>query len=239
MVSVQSVDEFKQIQRTGVTWVDMKDPSHGALQPTPSSVWESVGQHTGYQLSVALGEFVDHKRWAPETVPDAITYVKVGLSNVECLADWENRWLDWCKAFSSQFKPVVVAYADYLHCGAPTPQTLLKLAAQAPFGGFLIDTFDKTRGSVFCHTTSSQLKTWLDEARRIGLKTVLGGSLRQENIEMALECCPDVIAVRGAVTQGKRNAAISSHRVSELLERVRKERLGNTLPRCSPQPDAV
>jgi uncharacterized protein (UPF0264 family) len=220
MVSIQSEDEFSQLRDTGITWVDMKDPSHGALQPTPSAVWNSVGRHPGYQLSVALGELVDAPQWNLEDLPSAISFVKIGLSKVEQTADWESRWLNWCDSLSPHFKPVVVAYADHRHCGAPPPQDLLKLSAKASFGGFLIDTYDKSRGSVFSHADAAEVTSWLTAAREMRLTTVLGGSLRQENVSMALECRPDVIAVRGAVTEGARSAGINKQRVIELLQRI-------------------
>ena len=220
MVSIQSEDEFSQLRGTGITWVDMKDPSHGALQPTPSSVWNSVGRHPGYRLSVALGELVDAPQSNLEDIPSAISFVKIGLSKVDQIADWETRWLNWCESLSPHFKPVVVAYADHRQCGAPAPQDLLRLAAKAPFGGFLIDTYDKSRGSVFSHVDAAEITAWLTTARAMRLTTVLGGSLRQENVALALECRPDVIAVRGAVTEGARSASINQQRVIELLQQV-------------------
>ncbi|MEC8506833.1 MAG: (5-formylfuran-3-yl)methyl phosphate synthase [Planctomycetota bacterium] len=222
MVSIQDQDELQRLRATDVTWVDMKDPSSGALQPTAPSVWETAALENQYRLSVALGELVNFEAIDPSAVPGEISFVKIGLSAVEKLDHWESRWITWCQTFSQKFHPVIVAYADHGYCGAPHPEVLLEHANSAPFGAFLIDTFDKSRGSVFQHYPRYQIKTWLDMARSKGLVTVLGGSLRQENLNDALACQPDVIAVRGAATRGGRDSEICVDKITALLERLSK-----------------
>jgi uncharacterized protein (UPF0264 family) len=126
--------------------------------------------------------------------------------------------------------PVAVAYADWQLADAPPPDDVLRAAIELGCPALLIDTWDKSSGSLFDHWPRGQLGDYLELPRSRGLIVVLAGSLAGEIIADAAALGPDLVAVRAAACEGGRGGAVSAELVRELkqsLQIVRSRQNGH------------
>ena len=245
MVSVKDTEELQLTIESGQRWIDLKDPSVGALQPTAIELWNDAAKRNIPQLSVAMGELFGCHHSVEALPRQGVDFAKVGLANMQDSPQAIEQWLSWATAVRDVCRPVIVGYADWQTCGTLPPMRLLDLARQGPFAAFLIDTFDKTRGDLFRHLEPTELWQLLSRARNLGLTTVVGGSLAAErpaheagqgSIFGAMACNPDVVAVRGAICESKRDATICPRllsRVQEIVLETSRQARHETVPTVS------
>ncbi len=84
------------------------------------------------------------------------------------------------------------------------------VAAAAAIGarGVMLDTADKSAGSLRAHLGIRELAAFVADAKAHGLMVGLAGSLRAEDMAPLLALHPDLLGFRGALCQGSRNAGI-------------------------------
>jgi hypothetical protein len=80
----------------------------------------------------------------------------------------------------------------------------------------LIDTWSKAAGDLFDCWPADRLSEFAVQVRAAGIRLVLAGSLQQSSLLEAARYRPTLVAVRGAVCEGKRTAAISLSRVAAI-----------------------
>ena len=99
------------------------------------------------------------------------------------------------------------------------------IEATAPLGArvLLIDTFSKSHGGLLDFFSLADLRKIITAAQAISWQVVLGGSLRGDSIERALEIEPDVVAVRGAACEESRTGSLSKERICRLVKMVREQ----------------
>jgi uncharacterized protein (UPF0264 family) len=124
---------------------------------------------------------------------------------------------------------VPVAYADWRSAHAPPPEEVLVLAAQLPGRLLLVDTFDKSGGTLLDHLPWELIEAFVSSASDSGVRLVLAGSLRLTDIERLVDLEPVYLGVRGAACIGGRAGAIDAARVKSLAAAVR----GNAAPIAS------
>jgi (5-formylfuran-3-yl)methyl phosphate synthase len=135
----------------------------------------------------------------------SVDYVKVGLMPGEPLAA--------CIAALAALelpqgtRLVAVLFADVQ---APS-YALLKSLSKAGFAGVVIDTFDKTRGSLLTHAAhwaqSGTLQSTVQAARECGLFIGLAGGLSLSDIETLHQTGAAILGFRGALCTGAQRAA--------------------------------
>jgi uncharacterized protein (UPF0264 family) len=231
LVSVRSVSEAILAEASGVDLIDVKEPTRGSLGAADGEVvGQIVGQLAGRRpVSVALGEL---ECTARETHPAAgsplgqllqpgVSYAKLGLAGCARVPDWVERWRMALAEFPVEVAPVAVVYADWDAAAAPSPHEVLATGAGLGCRALLIDTFDKSAGSLLDHWPLAQLRDFLAEVRRRSMLAVLAGSLSPSTIPQVLPLAPDYIAVRGAACQGGREGTLDASRMRELTKMVR------------------
>jgi uncharacterized protein (UPF0264 family) len=154
-------------------------------------------------------------------VPRGIDYVKLGSAGLDSTARWSEAWRD----VQSRIKPpahgilrwVAVVYADWRAGGGLEPRRVLDAARSADCDVLLIDTFDKTSGSLRNLIDSAELRWLCDATHNAGLKLAFAGGLRHADVPALLEAGPDILGVRGAACAGgRRTAPISANAVRAL-----------------------
>jgi uncharacterized protein (UPF0264 family) len=226
LVSVRSAAEVGAAVAGGADIVDAKEPAAGSLGAVSGRVLREIGLcvPAGVPLSVALG---DPKNVAAlEAAMAALhglaprsnrAYVKIGLS---AAGDGAKALLATLVDLASRtaIRPsvIAVAYADYLAAGAPTPETVARLAAATGADGVLLDTWGKDGGDLFHHLAEPALRAWIEQARAAGLLVALAGSLSIEGVRAVAELPADIVGVRGAACIGGRTGVVSERRVAEL-----------------------
>jgi uncharacterized protein (UPF0264 family) len=107
-------------------------------------------------------------------------------------------------------------YADWRAAKAPSPQDILSAAIQRRCPALLIDTWDKSAGTLFDHWRPNELQRFITEVRSHDICVVLAGSLTGHGVITAARLGPDLIAVRTAACEGGRTGTISEAKVREL-----------------------
>ncbi|MBI1311582.1 hypothetical protein GC176_09770 [bacterium] len=258
LVSVRSAQEAKAALAGGCDILDVKDPSRGPLGMASHSVIMAVAEvaaGSGASCSVACGEaaeFAETPQFFPENVDEVsatsgIAFFKLGPARLLQQANWQQGWRSAFQTAARHFAPtandssasqpkaVVVAYADWQRCDAPSPDGILDAvetntaASQASnfgslrFAGLLIDTFDKSSGTLLDCLSVGELEaiagrlrgmtgkrpaeqsrgdreSYLDRGSRPFL--ALAGRLSPADLDRLVPVRPDVIAVRSAACRG-------------------------------------
>ncbi len=228
LVSVRSALESLEALAGGADVIDVKEPAHGSLGAADTStIAEVVNAVSGRAIvTAALGELTElASRSGSHLVPlpNGISLFKVGLAGCRQNVNWMSTWQDAiarviCSRDASVCQSVAVVYADWPAANAPEPMEILRAAVQFGCPALLVDTWDKSSGSLFNHWAAAELSCFAGEVRSHGIRLVLAGSLTGAAIVEAARLGPDLIAVRTAACDGGRNGAVSRERVRELKQ---------------------
>lgn len=211
LVSVRNAEELEAACFGGADIIDVKEPDNGSLGMASIETLRAIRDRS-YQLhatnpfSIALGELSD---WItdnglhPEAESRAVAmsrlkpdFVKLGLTGRN---DWRN---DWARVRVLPFGSVTwvaVAYADFQHVDAPSPEQVLAEARSVGCRILLIDTFLKDGRGLLDWMSDQQLADIHDVAIQAGMQLALAGSLSVETLPTILRIAPEIVAVRGAV----------------------------------------
>ena len=213
LVSVRSAQEAEAALRGGAALIDVKEPKHGSRgRASDDVIADAVRVVAGRRpVSAALGELLDSVEiWPPEELP--LTFVKWGLAGYpgRGVAVWRSElWL--AKRGLTECHPscraVPVAYADWRRARAPTPQEVCDFAIENAAGAFLIDTWQKDGLTLLDWISLQEIEYLSERCCAAGVPVALAGSLGLAEIRILLSFCPDWIAVRGAVCQGRRRGS--------------------------------
>lgn len=232
LVSVRSAEESSVVlANREVSVIDLKEPKFGSLGPPQFDVATefsqrldaSHGRELLYGTSIALGEAVDGAPWPQESAADAksllsrFDFAKFGLSGLAGDDDWVRSWRQAFSVVPESVTRVAVAYADWIIAGSPAPEEVLRAAPNVGAKILLIDTFDKTAGSLLDHLSRQQIESLTAKARESDLKIALAGSL---SIRQADELfgMAHFLAVRGAVCGQGRDSQIDPSRLRQLTD---------------------
>lgn len=219
LASVADLAEARLAADAGVDIIDLKNPAAGALGALPVAEVARIVAALGKArpVSATVGDLP----MEPGTVVPAVAamaatgvdYVKIG-----CFpgGDWAGV-LQGLKPLAEQgIRLVAVLFGD----AAPGLEWVQALA-QAGFAGAMLDTADKTKGSLRMLCEPEYLREFVAATRRHGLLCGLAGSLRVADVPSLLALAPDYLGFRGALCGGDRKAQIDPEAIRIMLERVR------------------
>lgn len=208
LVSVRSVEEARLVAAHGVDLVDLKEPRLGSLGPTSVETWQAVvGQwHRQTRVSLALGELPDVA--LADQVPPQTDSVKIGLAGCCAIPNWQDTLAHVFNQLPDGVQRVAVFYADTELAHSPPLADVLNEAVRLDCQTFLVDTFDKSAGSVFNYMSTMQLKKLRQRLHAVGIQFALAGSLRAEHLPSVVQIQPNIVAVRGAVCHHDRTGEI-------------------------------
>ncbi|MBI2480660.1 MAG: hypothetical protein HYV60_19155, partial [Planctomycetia bacterium] len=201
LVSVRDAVEAEAALRGGADIIDIKEPRAGALGPSDVGTWGQVRDVVAAvkPVSVALGELQDDSVCDLARQAVGMQFAKIGLSGCQGESNWNARWKRTMSCLPSGVASAAVIYADHVVAGSPLPAVILRQAIEFGCAAILFDTYSKAHGHLFDHLGEKELRRLGREAKQVGMKVVLAGSLRGDLIFRGLELEPDYIAVRGAV----------------------------------------
>jgi len=226
LVSVRDASEALAALAGGAQVIDVKEPGRGSLGAADSeTVAAVVGAVDGrVPVTAAAGELVDFTRSPQAPLPSGLSLFKIGLANCRALLDWKSRWWElmdamWPHQNASQHA-VAVAYADWRTANAPEPLEVLRAAVDAGCPALLVDTWDKSAGTLFDHWPADELARFIESVHSNDLLLVLAGSLADESFAAAARLSPDLLAVRTAACESGRNGTVSRERVALLRDAI-------------------
>jgi uncharacterized protein (UPF0264 family) len=232
LVSVRDATEARAALAGGADVIDVKEPNRGSLGAADSGTISEIvrvvdGRAT---VSIAMGELAEQNQ--PEnganyhSVPKGVSLFKLGLANCAGIRGWQLGWQQTTAAIVAAasteiLRPVAVIYADWRAAQAPPPPDVLSLAVSHQCPALLIDTWDKSAGTLFEHWSVADLRLFLADVRERSIAVVLAGSLTDKNIARAAQLGPDLVAVRTAACDGGRMGVVSENKVRDLKAAIR------------------
>ncbi|HKQ25508.1 MAG TPA: (5-formylfuran-3-yl)methyl phosphate synthase [Burkholderiales bacterium] len=216
LASVRTLDEALFALEAGADFIDLKEPSQGALGALDhAAVRVCVNAIGGRRpVSATIGDIVSMQPREMATAVErmgatGVDYIKIGFfvhpRTFDCAAA--------LKTLACRTRLVAVMFADETYDLA-----LVDALANAGFAGAMLDTAHKTGKTLRDCRNEEEFREFVNRARAHGLLSGLAGSLRKEDIEPLLKIEPDYLGFRGALcSRSKRNQNLDA----EAFARIR------------------
>lgn len=200
LASVRTLDEALFAFEAGADFIDLKEPSQGALGALDhAAVRVCVQAIDGRRpVSATIGDIVsmdpgEMTAAVARMAATGVDYIKIGFfAQPPAFA-----CVDALTALAQKTRLVAVMFADESYDLA-----LIDSLARAGFAGAMLDTAHKTGKTLREWRKDRELREFVKRARGHGLLTGLAGSLRKEDIASLLTINPDYLGFRGALCSG-------------------------------------
>jgi len=235
LASVRTLDEALFALEAGADFVDLKEPSKGALGALDHAAVRVCVQAIGgrRRVSATIGDIVsmDPREMTAAVERMAATgvdYIKIGFFA-------HPQAFDCARALAGLAdctQLVAVIFADEPWSLDPSPSgrgagvrdelfTLTNALASAGFAGAMLDTAHKTGKTLRDWRKDGELREFVNRARDHGLLTGLAGSLRKEDIGPLLTIEPDYLGFRGALCSGSnRNQSLDAKAFAKIRSAI-------------------
>ena len=200
LASVRSLDEAAIAYRIGADWIDLKEPSAGALGAVdPRTVVDVVQwlqrQNRGASLSATIGDCWESPSLMPGRVEKlhgaGIEYAKIGVFARSPSPDLVHVIKHCC---SIGPKIILVCFAEI----PPSPHDIGAFAATG-IAGAMLDTAGKTGPRLTGLLSSKDLAEFVAAVHSCDLICGLAGSLAIKDIGRLSSLGPDYLGFRGAL----------------------------------------
>lgn len=221
LVSVRDAHEAALVARIGVDFIDLKEPSRGALGGLPVETVAAllrqirrdapatpVTATIGDWPAEALDEITERVLRVAAT---GVDQVKVGVERGPAALALLDR-LATLKATGTPVVPVLIADDGI-------DPARLRLAAAGDFAAVMLDTADKRGGSLLDRVPAADLQHFIATVRATGALAGLAGALRLEEIPTLRRLGADFAGFRSAVCGGGRGGGVNEILVRELLSK--------------------
>ena len=201
LASVVDLAEARLVRDAGVDIIDLKNPRAGALGALPLEevrfIVQKLGEHERVPVSATIGDLP----MEPSSVLSAtqamaatgIDFVKIGFFPD---GDWSGTIQNLSSLKHTGLSLIAVLFGD-----RRPDLTVLRQLAQAGFAGCMLDTMNKSEGSLLQACLPPYLAEFIALARKHGLLCGLAGSLRENDVPALLKLEPDYIGFRGALCE--------------------------------------
>lgn len=196
LASINSLREALLIKPMAVDIIDVKQPAKGALGALPPEHVQKIVTAIGGRkpISATVGDLPMQAEVVYPAVTEmastGVDYIKIGFFP-------GGDWLKCIHALSrltADHALIAVLFAD-----SDPDFAVLPSLRQAGFTGVMLDTMDKSRGSLTEIMTTARLAQFVDQAKQLDLLCGLAGSLRNADIPRLLPLNADYLGFRGAL----------------------------------------
>jgi len=222
LVSVRDEREASVAADAGVDFIDLKEPSAGALGGLSPHVirriLRALGPRVGgSQLSATIGDVPVAAAEAilarvAEVADCGVDLVKVGVPGQG--GDEAMRLIDRLARCGCPLVPVLIADRGL-------SDAFLASVVARPFAAVMLDTQAKDAGSLLAMLSAKRLAHFVGRARGSGLPAGLAGALRLPELPQLRALAPDFAGFRSAVCAGTRSAALDAGLLQDLLAAAR------------------
>jgi uncharacterized protein (UPF0264 family) len=232
LVSPTDENEALEAVAGGADIIDVKNPKEGSLGASFPWIIKRVREVTpkSLEVSCALGDLPN----LPGSVALAalgaastgVKYIKCSLLGVKtpqeavCLIRVVTKAaLD----YDPSIKVAAAGFADSERVGSVDALLIPQIAHQAGAHIAMIDTAIKDGKNLLTFLDVEQLREFVAESHRYGLKAALAGSIRKEDLTKLYNLGTDIVGVRGsACSNGNRaTGQITKEKVREIVEIIR------------------
>jgi len=226
MVSVTNPDEAVEAVKGGADIIDVKNPAEGALGANLPWITRRIIQCAGgCEVSATIGDMPNLPGTASLAALAAallkVDYVKIGMlgpRNVEEAKILTGTVVRTMNEFKLGAKVVIAGFADYEKQGCVDPMLLPKVAREADAWGVLIDIREKSGRNLFDYYALDEIKKYVQESHKLGLKTALAGSLGKEDMQRIILTGADIMGARRKVCKIQNNEpTIDTNKVREMV----------------------
>jgi uncharacterized protein (UPF0264 family) len=207
LASVRDEAEAEIALLNRADFIDLKDPSQGALGAVPADTARSIVSFVAgrVRMSATIGDLAMQAEMIRDAVFEraacGVDYVKLGLLPGRD----QQGCLDALRPVARHVHLILVLFADRL----PAFDAISAAAAMGAFG-IMLDTADKRAGSLLSHLGLREIARFITEAKAHGLMVGLAGSLAVADVSALLALAPDLLGFRGALCHGSRNASLDA-----------------------------
>jgi len=223
LASVRDLEEAREAAAAGADLIDLKDPSSGALGGLPieeiARIVAAIRREWPHRpMSATIGDFAadDHAARNTQVVAVAgcgVDYVKAGvIPGPHASAA--------LRSLAGLHLPTIVIV--FLADGG-VDLSLVQEAAALGFAGLMVDTGDKSAGSLLKRADPQCLHDLIGVARRHDCLSGLAGSLRRDDVDVLRQLAPDFAGFRGALCDGDRRGRLDPGRLADLRAALRAD----------------
>lgn len=216
LASVRSLAEAELAVAGGCDWLDLKEPASGALGAAdPGEVAAVVAAFAArLPVSATIGDCWD----TPQDIPRRVAaHAAVGVPWVKfgVFARGLDTALSGALTRAREIGPRLIAvnFAE-----DPLDEAGIAHLAALGLAGVMLDTANKTAGSLREQLSLARLVAFVAAARRHGLIVGLAGSLRREDIPPLAALGPDYLGFRGALCGGTRTRALDIRALRDIRD---------------------
>jgi (5-formylfuran-3-yl)methyl phosphate synthase len=197
LASVKNLEEAVSILSTGVDIIDIKDPVSGALGAVEPGLLQLIIKKIAGQVitSATIGDLPMQITKIASGIDKVLhagaDIIKIGIFSRDTPANVLKLIGERTAAGN---RIVLVFFADLI-----TTVANFNLLADHGVYGVMLDTADKSKGSLRTILTVNELDSFVSAAQAAGLLTGLAGSLQQRDIKPLLELNPDFLGFRSAL----------------------------------------
>ncbi len=222
LASVTTIEEARMALEAAVDIIDLKQPARGALGALDIGQVKAIVSDIDGQcpISATIGDMP----MQPELVFNAVKamaatgvdYIKIGFFPGD---DWQGTLLKLKDLTQQSHALIAVLFADHaIDFG------MLDDLKNAGFTGVMLDTMNKSNGSLTQLMEKAELERFVSYAKTKQLLCGLAGSLRMEDIPGLLGYQPDYLGFRGALClQHNRTSLLNKAAVVQVKQAISSE----------------
>jgi len=237
LASVRDREEARLCLRHGAEIIDCKDPSTGALGALDTGIIRGIVDEVGrrVRVSATVGDLAIDAEIMGQRVAmmagTGVDIVKVGFlaatdpdaSSIEGVLEALGGRL---QGSSRTYELVAVFFADLTFDPA-----WFAAARRAGFAGVMMDTADKSSGSLFEVLGENDASRFVSVARAQGVVCGLAGRLREADVVRAAHSGADIIGFRSALcVDDLRDKRLDAGAVSAIRRAIETTRRGAPCP---------
>jgi len=196
LASIASVGEIESALAGGADILDLKDPAKGAL-----GAWEPPGIaaavsviHGRRPVSATVGDLP----MEPAVLTAAVRAVSQAGADIVKIGMFEGPRRD-CVAALAPLAAAGTRLAAILFADRNPDFALLPALKSAAFSAVMLDTADKSGGTLRDHMNDRTIALFVTAARSLGLRVGLAGSLTVADIAPLMRAAPDFLGFRRAL----------------------------------------
>lgn len=215
LTSVRDLAEACEAAAAGADLIDLKEPSDGALGAVQPALIRCIvpvlrAQWPGRPISATIGDLpadahAERRRRVKAVASCGVDYVKAGIAP----GPHARAAIDSLCSLNAAIVPVFL-------CDDGIDLALIDYAAQCGMAGVMVDTADKTRGSLLSYADVDALVELVAIAAAHGCLSGIAGSLRLTDAPLLQQLAPDFAGFRGALCSGDRRSRFDPARLVAL-----------------------
>ena len=229
LVSVRSVAEALVAAEGGADFIDLKEPNFGALGGLPVETIAAVvaalrQRRIVLPVSATIGDLPMSELAAivarvRAVAACGVSYVKVGIERTpQALAVLDALAALAAAGTSGPSGPASTPIVPVFIADHGLDDAHVAHACALRFAGLMVDTADKTAGSVFDVLRIDALRRFIGRVRDSGALAGMAGALRLAHVPAVRSLAPDFAGFRSAVCVGDRRSVLDPQLLRELAE---------------------